>query len=99
MAVRILLDPAQDYNNNQRSLDKGTTNLRVRITLVHFRHLVAYPDNWLVNWPKYSMVFRFKEAAQLAIDAQQNVQEIDWPCVRANSKKYLNFTNSSINAN
>jgi hypothetical protein len=99
MPVRILLDPAQDYNNNQRSLDKGTTNLRVRITLVPFRHLVAYPDNWLVNWPKYSMVFRFKEAAQLAIDAQQNVQEIDWPCVRANSKKYLNFTNSSINAN
>ena len=99
MPVRILLDPSMDYNSNMRSLDKGTTNMRVSLILVPIKRFVTDPVNWLANWSKYSLTFRFKEAAQIAIDAQQNIQEIDWPCVRADSKKYLNATISSINAN
>lgn len=97
--LRIVLDPSLDYNENMRSLDKGTTNTRIRITLVPMKRFVNDPTNWLANWTKYSLVFRFKEAAQIAIDHQLNVQEIDWPCVRANSKKYLNATLSSTNSN
>ena len=96
--IRFILDPNMNYTSSSRSLDKGTTQLRVSMV---FGNLPAATGQIALTGipPEYDLVFRFKEPSQLSIDSSHKVEEVDWPAIRANSKTYLNKNMGSINAN